>query len=147
MKKLLSLSAVACLLMVACSKDSIGTKPVLTFKSYSQPVVDLTNSESGLQAFFQIQDGDGDIENGFWVQTFFDSVTDSLNFERKQMPNIDAHVGGKVDAEVILTLDNISLSPPNNTVPDSIHFRIYVEDNAGNKSDTITTPKVALLKQ
>lgn len=147
MKKIFLLSIIVSFIaaLAACKKDSIGTKPQLTFNSYS--LNEVIENNSNLDISFQVQDSDGDIENQFWIQTFFDSRTDTFNFEPRQMPNLGSHKGGKLDAEVILHLESINLSSGTTTIPDSVHFRVYIEDNAGNKSDTISTPKLAIIKQ
>jgi hypothetical protein len=148
MKKisLLSICAGLALVWAGCKKESMGTKPQLTFNSFNQTEV-IENQQQYLNISFQVKDSDGDLENGCFLQTIFDSRTDTANFDRIQMPGLEAHKGSKLDAEVILHLTNINFSSGNTTIPDSVRFRVYIEDDAGNKSDTVLTPKLPLIKQ
>jgi hypothetical protein len=143
MKKILFLSLLALTVIVACKKDSIGTKPVITFVSYSSaPVI----ASYGLDVTFQVKDGDGDIENMFSFATIYDTSPLDTVFTHRQMPNLDAHNGTKLTAEVILHLEAIDFTPANSQLlKDSLHYLVFVKDNAGNISDTIATPKVEIL--
>ncbi|WP_217606100.1 hypothetical protein [Chitinophaga sp. GbtcB8] len=150
MKKILLLSTVVCLIFMACSKDGgSGTKPTITFKSYSIPFI-VDSLVDQFDATFQVTDGDGDIQNKFNFRIILDSDPSTLEdsvFEPRQMPEIGAHKGSKVDAEVIYTLlaSDFKFYDPN-TKPDSMRMQVFIVDDAGHSSDTITTPKLAILK-
>ncbi len=146
MKKILVLSlfALAVISGSGCGKDSIGTKPMLSFLSYSSDPVIPAN---GLEVRFQVKDGDGDIENQFWFSPMYDTAPEDTNFTSRQMPNLEAHNGTNLTAEVLLQLDAIDLAGTNNVQKDSLHFLIYIVDNHNNISDTISTPKVEVLYQ
>lgn len=146
MKKILVLSlfALAVISGSGCGKDSIGTKPMISFLSYSSSPVIPAN---GLDVHFQVKDGDGDIESTFSFVAMYDlqPSTDTV-FEHRNMPGLDAHNGTNLNAEVILHLQPIDF--PGNTpgiLKDSLHFLVYVTDNAGNISDTISTSKVEIV--
>lgn len=147
MKKILVLSlfALAVISGSGCGKDSIGTKPMISFLSYSSDPVIPSN---GLDVHFQVKDGDGDIENSFSFAPIYDIQVDDTVFASREMPNLDAHVGTKLTAEVILHLQPIDFPGNTTGIPkDSVHYLVYVTDNAGNISDTIATPKVEILYQ
>lgn len=146
MKKILVLSlfALAVISGSGCGKDSIGTKPMISFLSYSSSPVIPAN---GLDVHFQVKDGDGDVESTFSFVAMYDiqASTDTV-FEHRDMPGLDAHNGTNLNAEVILHLQPIDFpgGPPAVT-KDSLHYLVYVTDNAGNISDTIATPKVEIV--
>jgi hypothetical protein len=147
MKKILVLSlfALAVISGSGCGKDSIGTKPMLSFLSYSaDPVI----PANGLEVRFQVKDGDGDIENQFWFAPMYDTQTGDTNFTSRQMPKLEANSGTDLTAEVLLQLEPIDLAGGTGGIPkDSLHFLIYIVDNANNISDTIATPKVEIIYQ
>lgn len=151
MKKLLPLFAVSALVLAtACSKDNnLGTKPQITFKSYSIPYI-LDSLVDNFDVTFQIKDGDGDLENLFYFLTIIDSdpatATDTV-FQFRRMPDIGAHKGGKIDAELIYNMVGTDFKIYNNTTqPDSLRLKVFVVDEAGNSSDTILTPKIGIVK-
>lgn len=148
MKKILVLSlfALAVISGSGCGKDSIGTKPMISFLSYSSdPVV----PSNGLDVHFQVKDGDGDIENTFNFAAIYDLQPEpDTAFASRQMPNLDAHKGTNLTAEVILRLEPIDFPGNTTGIPkDSVHYLVFITDNAGNISDTIATPKVEILYQ
>jgi hypothetical protein len=143
MKKLLFLSLFSLVVYTACKKDSLGTKPVLSFISYSSnPII----AAGGADVTFNIKDGDGDVENTFNFTAIYDRDPTDTNFAARQMPGLENFKGSKLDAEVVLHLLDNDLNV--NAVPglkDSVHFLVYVIDNANNSSDTIATPKVQII--
>ncbi|SDG08883.1 hypothetical protein [Chitinophaga filiformis] len=146
MKKILVLSlfALAVISGSGCGKDSIGTKPMISFLSYSSdPVI----SSNGMDVHFQVKDGDGDVENSFNFVAIYDIQVDTDTvFTSRKMPNLDAHNGTNLTAEVILHQESIDF--PNTGIPkDSVHYLVFITDNAGNISDTIATPKIEILYQ
>lgn len=147
MKKILVLSlfALAVISGSGCGKDTIGTKPMISFLSYSSDPVIPSN---GLDVHFQVKDGDGDIENTFNFAPIYDLQVDDTAFAARQMPKLDAHNGTNLTAEVILHLEPIDFPGNTTGIPkDSVHYLIFIKDNAGNISDTIATPKVEILYQ
>jgi hypothetical protein len=142
MKKILFLSLLVGL-FYACKKDKIGTKPILTFKGYSLDSVTLKTDK--MTVFMNVEDGDGDIEDTLTIAPIIDSHGPDTAFIRKKMPPIGANRGNKVKAEVQILLDNAEIRFGNYpSIPnDSIHFEVFIRDNAGNISDTIFTPKIA----
>ena len=142
MNKKLLLSLFTFLAVGACKKDSLGTKPVITFKSYSSSVA---FANYNLDVTFDVADGDGDIENTFSVAGIYDLAPTDTIWTAKNMPDLDAHNGTKVNAEVVLHLSSIDFIRNDDNKPtDSVHFLVFIEDNAGTFSDTIATPKIEI---
>jgi hypothetical protein len=141
MKKTLFLSLLALTVITACKKDSLGTKPVISFKSYSS--VPITASY-GLDITFQVKDGDGDIENSLNFAAIYDTKPTDTAFESRPMPGLDAHKGSSITADVVLHLvgTDFPQTGDNPILKDSVHYLVYVIDDKSNHSDTIVTPKV-----
>lgn len=144
MKKIAFLSLFSLLAIGACKKDSLGTKPVITFKSYSSSPV---SADAGMDVTFDVSDGDGDIENTFNFAAIYDIKPEDTAYESRPMPNLDAHKGSKLTAEVVLHLvaTDFPQIGDNPIEKDSVHYLVFIQDDAGNYSDTIVTPKVQVL--
>ena len=146
MKKMLFLSLLALTVITACKKDSLGTKPVITFKSYSSaPIM----ANFGLDVTFVVKDGDGDIQNALNFAAIYDTAPTDTGFTSRPMPGLDAHAGTSLTADVILHLVGTDFPQigANPVLKDSVHFLVYIVDDKSNHSDTIATPKVEILYQ
>lgn len=150
MKKFLTLSAVALVVMMGCNKDKDGgTKPILTFKSVS--TLDVPAELEEYYLYFNVKDGDGDLEGNWHVVDIY-HYPDPDKYDVMPLPKLEAHAGVKLDAEMILIASDIRGtenllrvrwdSPATN--PDTAQFKIFVTDKAGNSSDTILTPKIVI---
>jgi hypothetical protein len=146
MKKMLFLSLLALTAITACKKDSLGTKPVITFKSYSSSPI---NASNGVNITFQLKDGDGDVQNTLSFAIVADATPEDTNtYTTRRMPDLEQNNGISLTADMILRMQSIDLANPNpNILKDSIYFRVYIVDNKSNHSDTIFTPKVEILYQ
>ncbi|WP_343671847.1 hypothetical protein [Chitinophaga sp.] len=144
MKKIAFLSLFSLLAINACKKDSLGTKPVITFKSYSSSPV---SASTGMDVTFDVSDGDGDIENTFNFAAIYDTAPDDTAFEGRPMPDLEGHNGTKLTAEVVLHLTGTDFPQigANPIAKDSVHYLVFIQDNAGNYSDTIVTPKLQVI--
>lgn len=140
MKKILFLFLVAGLLY-ACKKDKIGSKPILSFKGYS--VDSVTSTTQAMDVIMNVRDGDGDIEDSLWIAVRYKSLpnADTL-YKIKQMGSIGANKGNSVNADVYIHLQSQEFKLQQGFPNDSIHFVIFIKDNAGNFSDTVGTAKI-----
>ncbi|MGX5817266.1 hypothetical protein ACWKWU_03670 [Chitinophaga lutea] len=150
MKKIIALSTIL-FAFIGCKKSSDldGNKPKLTFKSASTTDVP---ADMKLMAFeFTLEDADGDTEAAMYVHDSRMDVED--RYEEVLMPALESHKGIKLKADVSLYVsdlgDNVRMrlrdgfgDPRPN--PDTMQYKVFVLDNAGNSSDTITLPKVAI---
>jgi hypothetical protein len=142
MKKILLLVLVAGLLYACKKDDKIGTKPVISFKGYS--VDSVFPGLQQMDVVLNVQDGDGDIEDTLMIAPLKDGNgpnQDTL-YAIKKMPEIGANKGNSVKAEVYINLLTTDFATGQSIPDDSIHFVIFIRDNAGNISDTIATPKI-----
>lgn len=145
MKKMLFLSLLALIVISACKKDSLGTKPVISFKSYSSsPII----AKNGVNITFQLKDGDGDVQNVVNFAAIYDSNPTDTFYTARQMPDLEANNGTNLTADMILQMAPIDLAHTDETIlKDSVTFLVYVLDQKSNSSDTVSTPKTEILYQ
>jgi hypothetical protein len=148
MKKMLLLSVIICL-AYACKKDSMNSKPQISFKAYSIPFIDTTTQSFNID--FDVSDADGDIEDSIHLLNFVDSKPAPLDDEwvARKMPVIGANKGNNVKAIVSVRYESTDFNFGVNefATPDSFHMKAFIVDAAGNHSDTITTPKIPWYKK
>jgi hypothetical protein len=153
MKKLLTIVLMV-LLFAACGKDKFQTKPSLKIKSISGNIVPVN---SAIRFTLEFTDKEGDVYDSIFVKKIrlnkrvVTTLRDSFGFAIPEFPNAPK---GEID----LTLDFQSalsaLNPPNiigsnppKKEPDSLLFKFYVQDKKKNKSDTVTTEMIQILRQ
>ncbi|WP_346321084.1 hypothetical protein [Chitinophaga sp. YIM B06452] len=158
MKKIILLSAIA-FGFFGCKKEGAGgTKPILTFKSVTMEDVPVEVEQ--VEFYFNLQDGDGDTEGNLYFLDLYrmDTATDNGTrdpYEFIKMPSLEIHKGTKINAELTLIMGDASDqtfirlrqfgsgNPPPNKV-DTSQLKVFIKDNAGNSSDTLLLPKVAI---
>ncbi|NSL87897.1 hypothetical protein [Chitinophaga solisilvae] len=141
MKKTLFLFLAAGLIY-ACKKDNIGSKPMVSFKSYSADSI--TPETQQFNVTLRVEDGDGDIEDSIWLAILIKSqqeVSKDTLWGKYKMPGIGQNRGNRIKADVILGLQQEHFAFNYTARPnDSAHFVTYLRDSRGNISDTIATP-------
>jgi hypothetical protein len=155
MKKIILLSAIA-FGFFACKKDEAGgTRPILTFKSVTMEDVPVEVQQ--IEFYFNLQDGDGDTESELYFLDLYrmDTTTDNGRdpYDFIKMPSLEIHKGTKLNAEVTLIMSDLNSTnyirlrgntqtPPSKV--DTSQLKVFIKDNAGNYSDTLLLPKVAV---
>ncbi|RPD40007.1 hypothetical protein [Chitinophaga barathri] len=149
MKKIILLSAIA-FGFFACKKEGdSGKRPILTFKSVTME--DIPTDVNEIHYLFDLQDGDGDTEGEFFVTDIYRQ--DSTKYDYMLMPGLESHSGTKLKAELTLIVSDVNQSnflrlrgnnPNPVTNPDTSQLKVYIVDKAGNVSDTLRLPKVAI---
>jgi len=146
-----------CVLLAACSKDKFTTKPQLELKSVNGTSF-VTNSNISFN--FVVTDKEGDIQDSMWIQKISlvcndpNNPSDSISRVPTPylLPVISKSRNLKVDLDVNYTYGS---NNPGGYVPisrcaeqrdDSIYFRFWLRDKAGNVSDTVTSETITLLK-
>jgi hypothetical protein len=138
---------------VSCSKDKLGTKPSIKFKSINGTDF-LAQSTVNINLEFTDKEGDLGgglityIRNRINIKPIQDPAsndkTDTIplvlpDFPEKSTGDITIRIdGGFLDEDPLPGNDSANASKYN----DTIVFKIFVTDLAGNVSDTVTTPQV-----
>jgi hypothetical protein len=142
------------MLLVMCGKDKFETKPQLRIKSISPKTVPL----NGTIVFrLEFTDKEGDVTDSFLVKKVrlnrrvVPTVLDSF---WKNIPDFPKAQKG----EIVVTLNYQSIisaiNPPNipGSIPpkkedDTLVVKFLAQDKAGNKSDTVTTDPIIVVRQ
>jgi hypothetical protein len=136
---LLGLSAI----MVSCSKDNLPKEPLLKFKSVNWLS---TIRRDTILLEFEFQDGDADLDASGKKPSIFcrDARFDSTTFTGYPFPEFDGRIK---DPKKGLTgtckfyIDGSMPGVPNQP-GDSAKFELYIVDEAGHKSNRITTNSI-----
>jgi hypothetical protein len=145
MKKLVIVTAIF-IALLSCNKDKFQTKPQISIKSYNTKAVQPSND---MVIKLSYTDKEGDLAEGRLVYipkrlnrrpipnggTIIDSVSNPL---ASDFPDTD-----KGDLELRLQHAVLKTAADEN---DTLLFRFVLVDRAGNKSDTITSDNVVILK-
>jgi hypothetical protein len=131
-------------LLLACGKDNIETRPRLTLKSVSSTVIP---QGSDLQVRFRLTDKQGDFYDTIWVQKITTRCPSS-NFADSILYRVPSDVPktSNFDADVLITFQYAVALQPRCTRNDTAVFNIWMKDEEGNKSDTVRTEPIIILR-
>lgn len=132
--------------LITCSKDRFTTKPQIEIDSYNTKELQVRQD---LVILLNFRDKEGDLPGGKFIfyprrtnrrpPPFGVEYPDSVVTNIISFPNND-------DGEFEFRLNWINLSLGGNE-NDSLFFRFAVEDAAGNRSDTIQSDNIVILRQ
>lgn len=131
--------------LTSCGKDKFKTQPQIEIKSYGDKSIG--NGQS-LTIRLRFTDKEGDLANGKFVY-----IPKRLN-KRPLLPGIPDYDSIKLvipsfpnenDGQFILSLPWINLHKTD-TENDTIFMRFVVVDRGNNKSDTVNSDKLVILK-
>ena len=136
-------------LYFGCKKDTYTTKPQISVKSINKTKLNL-----GDVLIFQINftDLEGDVQDTLWVQKVSRVChsTPGVDFlSTNRVPNFDPISNLKGIFEIGFTYGVSGEYKTINGCPnknDTCYFKFWMKDKANNKSDTITTENIVLLK-
>ena len=152
---LLLLSSLIFLVKCTVSPD-FPIEPVLTYKGMSKNSIEQgsLNSDS-MYIFLHYTDGDGDIgletedttQNLFLIDSRTGFRSDAFKIPLVQTAGTGNGISGDIELKIYTTCclfeNNI---PPCSVIDgidfDTLYYRIYLLDNAGNSSDTINTEPI-----
>ena len=147
--KLLILLAIT-VIFSACKKDTYTTKPQISIKSISSKTVN-----SGDVLIFQIHftDKEGDIQDTLWIQKFSRVCPNTAGVQFTSASRVPDFVPTS-NLDGILEIGfgyNANVQGYNTisgcgTKNDTAYFKFWLKDKANNRSDTITTENIVLLK-
>ena len=135
------------LLGLSCKKENNewSTTPELEFVSITP--TSLIQYSSPLTITIKYKDGDGDLgeNNPDAVNTFITDSRNNLtyNFRTRQLAPENATIA--ISGNLNIEIPSVSFLGDGNS--ETVAYSIYMTDRAGNKSNTITTSGVTVLKQ
>lgn len=130
--------------IVSCGKDTFQSKPQLTLKSVSSTTVPVG---SDLQIKMRLTDKEGDFVDTIWMSKTTTRCTLS-NFKDSLLYRIpdDAPRTKNFDGEVVISFSYPVELQPRCIRPDTAVFRFWMKDKAGNRSDTVKTQPIIILR-
>jgi hypothetical protein len=139
---LVPLSVLLAFVLVACGKDKFETKPRIEIKSYSSKEI---HQGESLRIRLNYYDKEGDLDEGT-----FTAIRDRLNLLPLGPVDLADSFGSllpkfppKDQGEINFQIDYGRLKE--STIEnDTMVFRFYASDKAGNKTDTITSDKIVV---
>jgi hypothetical protein len=128
----------------SCGKDKIENRPRLTLNSVSSTTVP---NGFDLQVKMRLTDKQGDFYDTIWVRKITtrcpsSNFADSLLY---RVPN-DLPRTNNFDGELIVTFQYAVALQPRCPRPDTAVFSIWMKDKEGNKSDTVRTEPIIILR-
>jgi hypothetical protein len=143
-------SIILLLLVVACGKDNIDTKPTLKIKSFNTMQVP-GNGDLEIMLTFTDKQGDIDSLHLYKIRTNQDqrpTQNDSLIY---QIPEFPEKSKGEIKITIPYQFGLLSAviprsqpGAPNDKEPDTLIFKMYVRDRAKNASDTVFSDPVVV---
>jgi hypothetical protein len=147
--KLLILFAIA-VMFYACKKDTYTTKPQISIKSINSKEL-----KQGELLIFSLSftDAEGDIQDSIWVQKISRTcpTTSGAQFiSKNRIPDFTPTSNLKGILEIgyayNANIPGYSSMSGCGTKNDTCYFKFWMQDKQKNKSDTITTENIVLLK-
>ena len=132
-------------LFVACDKDKFETKPKLEIKDYSSREI---RQGQSLRIRSNYYDKEGDLSGAPVIGILrrlnlvpLPSGQDKVDTIRNILPEFPEKDNGEISFELPFDFLKESL-----TENDTLMFRFAVEDLAGNKSDTVTSDRIIVIR-
>ena len=132
------------LIFFSCGKETFQSNPQLRIKSVSGTVVPIG---SDLQISMRLTDKEGDFVDTIWVKKSTTRCTQS-NFVDSFLYRIPAETPRtkNFDGEVLVTFTYAIELQPRCNRNDTATFSFWMKDAKGNKSDTVKTQSIIILR-
>ena len=154
MKLILPVLSVLVVVAIVCNKDKFQTKPTISVKSINGNFIPLNAS---LVITLDCTDKEGDVQDSLIIiknrlnRRVVTTIRDTLRYKFPVFPkNTRTQVQATLDYQSILSALNppfIPGSSPAQRELDTLILRMAVRDNAGNTSDTISSPVIYVFRQ
>lgn len=151
--KLLLLTLILLFAIFGCKKDQYKTKPKIEIKEILVREVTTPNGNGTLiDIDVEVFDKEGDVKDSIFLDKFDaatipcpDNTVDKLSFRIPEFPGSNQKAlfrlkFSTIDVDGYTPIGGAQCPPRKDT---SV-FRFWVKDLAGNRSDTITTPRIAI---
>lgn len=134
-------------LIYACGKETITSKPSLQFRTVNTTVVPI----NGILIFeFDFSDQEGDVSDTLYVKKIrtnrrvTQTIRDSFALKVPDAPNKQK---GILRVEMGYQNFLISGTSPGTPENDSLLFKFVLKDQANNTSDTLTSEPIVIIRQ
>ena len=134
----------------SCKKDTYTTKPQITFGSASSTVLTQGNI---LTFTIDFTDKEGDVQDTLWIQKLSRTcpTTTGVQFTSKnKVPNFapTSNLKGKMEISFVYNgnVPGIASIIGCSNKNDTSYFRFWLKDKAQNRSDTISSPDIILIR-
>jgi len=158
MKRILFLLTIAVIVWASCSKKPYNYYPIepqIYYKSVQPNLIDFNDTTAAVQVTFTFNDGDGDLgtdettsTNAIYFKDSRDTSAADTTFGYP-FPYISSDKrpkNGSLEGNVVVTLNRAYFSVLDSLHlalrGDTLHYNIYIKDNAGHKSNVITTDPI-----
>lgn len=138
---------VSSLVLLACDKSTFNSKPTLEFRSVRS--TDLVQGDL-LDIRLRVLDKEGDISDTLFIRAATNRCPNNAVNLFYQVPEVP--LKNDLDAEIVMRfligvigefpVYNLNLCPG----VDTVNFRFWIKDKAGNISDTIGTAEPILIR-
>lgn len=150
MKNILGIIVVVSLILVACNKDKFQTKPQLFIKSINKTSFVIGDN---IKIQLEFTDAEGDVQDTLWVQRTSRICPASIGVSftvPTKIPNFESTKNQKGIFEINYRYgridDNMPILNGCSNRNDTSFFKFWMKDKAGNRSDTVTTTSISLLR-
>ena len=150
----LSLLVTCVALLFSCKKDKFQTKPTISVRSINTNFVPLNGK---FIITLDCTDREGDVQDSVLIikqrlnRRVVATIRDTLRYKFPNFPkSTRTQVQATLDYQSILSALSPPFIPGSNPArrePDTLRLRMAVRDNAGNTSDTITSPTIFVFRQ
>jgi hypothetical protein len=153
MQKLVVFGLLGLMILIACKKDNIDTKPAIKIKSISPMQVP---GGVPLEILLSFTDKQGDLDTLFLKKKRINSFVVPVRVDSffYLVPKFPEKTKGEIKVTLQYNEDLVAAeSPrpqtdaPNGKEPDTLVFRFYIKDKAKNVSDTIYSEPVVVERQ
>jgi len=140
------------LIITACSKDKFTTEPQIEIKSMSTEVVP---ANSGIRFTIEFRDKEGDMNDSLFVKKVRLNqrvVETNLDSFWTKIPSFPKHTEGEFLVDLnYQSIISATFPPsvpgnPNEREPDTLVVKFLAKDAEGNKSDTVTSDRVIVIR-
>lgn len=148
MRTKILLTIIAFSFLAGCSKDKYTTKPQLKYKSVNTKT--LSNNQT-LTFTLGVTDAEGDLQDTIWVQEIVKGCGGAGFTSPYRMPDFTGTKDLEGDIQVCYAY-GLNLGCPAITHSscvnrnDTATFKFWIQDLAKNRSDTITSDQIVILK-
>ena len=138
--------AVICLGIISCNKNKFSSTPQLKYKSANTEVLD-----RGQIISFKLSytDAEGDLQDTIFVQKVEPTCAASGFTSKYPLPDFPAtaNADGEITVSFGYNVDNYPLiKAPQCGRNDTCYFRFMLKDKAQNKSDTVNSGQIIIIK-